>query len=75
MNIQQKSFEHFCHQFVNRNSEVKLYNVNENKKDLAKYISTVREEIRIYKNIILELKLAQQALEKILYLQNLLLVF
>lgn len=64
MNIQQKSFEHFCHQFVNRNSEVKLYNVNENKKDLAKYISTVREEIRIYKNIILELKLAQQALEK-----------
>ncbi|MFJ7889410.1 motility associated factor glycosyltransferase family protein [Lysinibacillus xylanilyticus] len=64
MNIQQKSFEHFCHQFVNRNSEVKLYNVNENKIDLAKYISTAREEIRIYKNIILELKLAQQALEK-----------
>ena len=64
MNIQQKSFEHFCHQFVNRNSEVKLYNVNENKKDLAKYISTAREEIRTYKNIILELKLAQQALEK-----------
>ncbi|MCY9546099.1 motility associated factor glycosyltransferase family protein [Lysinibacillus xylanilyticus] len=64
MNIQQKSFEHFCHQFVNRNSEVKLYNVNENKKDLAKYTSTAREEIRIYKNIILELKLAQQALEK-----------
>lgn len=64
MNIQQKSFEHFCHQFVNRNSEVKLYNVNENKKDLAKYVSSAREEIRIYKNIILELKLAQQALEK-----------
>ncbi|WP_232733289.1 motility associated factor glycosyltransferase family protein [Lysinibacillus xylanilyticus] len=64
MNIQQKSFEHFCHQFVNRNSEVKLYNVNENKKDLAKYTSAAREEIRIYKNIILELKLAQQALEK-----------
>ncbi|TQR32306.1 DUF115 domain-containing protein [Lysinibacillus sphaericus] len=64
MNIQQKSFEHFCLQFVNRNSEVKLYSVNENKKDLAKYISTAREEIRIYKNIILELKLAQQALEK-----------
>ncbi|MFJ7917872.1 MULTISPECIES: motility associated factor glycosyltransferase family protein [unclassified Lysinibacillus] len=64
MNIQQKSFEQFCHQFVDRNSKVKLYNLNENKKDLAIYISSAREEIRIYRNINLELKLAQQALEK-----------
>lgn len=64
VNIQQKSFGQFCRQFVDRSCEVKLYNAKENKKDLAKYISSAREEIRIYKNIILELKLAQQALEK-----------
>ncbi|MFJ3388320.1 motility associated factor glycosyltransferase family protein [Lysinibacillus sp. NPDC086135] len=63
-NIQQQPFEYFCQQYVNPDVKVKLYNTMENEKDIAVYIRTVRDEIKVYKKIIVELKLALHALKK-----------
>ena len=43
---------------------MKLYNTIENEKDLSVYIRTAREEIKIYNEIIVQLKLALHALKK-----------